>query len=197
MAADLTSAPVPPLSGADHVRGPRDAPLVILYAEFSCPHCAVAHARLREAPLRVAFRHFALRKKSERAVALACAVEAAALQGRFWAFHDALFADQGRLDDPHLWERAQRLGLDVERFDADRRSEAVAERVSGDVRGALRAGVTTTPTLVVAGALYPGPPDLHLLMHMAGAPVDSMGVFGSRNEMTSAADRRADRKAVT
>ena len=40
--------------------------------------------------------------------------------------HDALFADQGRLEDPHLWERAERLGLDVARFDADRRSEAVA-----------------------------------------------------------------------
>ena len=35
--------------------------------------------------------------------------------------HDALFADQGRLEDPHLWARAERLGLDVARFDADRR----------------------------------------------------------------------------
>ena len=40
--------------------------------------------------------------------------------------HDALFADQGRLEDPHLWARAERLGLDVDRFHADARSEAVA-----------------------------------------------------------------------
>ena len=43
--------------------------------------------------------------------------------------HDALFDDQARLEDPHLWARARRLGLDLARFDADRRSDAVAERV--------------------------------------------------------------------
>jgi 2-hydroxychromene-2-carboxylate isomerase len=61
--------------------------------------------------------------------------------------HDALFADQGRLEDPHLWARATELGLDVDRFDADRRTEAVAGRVQRDVKDALRAGATGTPTL--------------------------------------------------
>ena len=51
------------------------------------------------------------------------------MQGAFWPMHDALFADQGRLEDPHLWARAEALGLDVVRFDADRRSEAVLARV--------------------------------------------------------------------
>ena len=60
--------------------------------------------------------------------------------------HDALFADQGRLEDPHLWARAERLGLDVERFDADRRSDAVLARVKASFRGGVRAGVVTTPT---------------------------------------------------
>jgi protein-disulfide isomerase len=164
---DLRSAPVPEVGSHDHVRG-RSGPLVIVYAEFSCPHCAVADARLREAPLRIVFRHFALRSRSPRAVALACAAEAAALQGRFWEFHDALFDDQGRVDDPHLWERARRLGLDVARFEADRRSELVASRVAGDVRGALRAGVATTPTLFFAGEIHPGPPDTATIQHMTG-----------------------------
>jgi protein-disulfide isomerase len=170
MPADLSSSPVPPLSDADHVRGPRGAPLVIVYAEFSCPHCALAHSRLRDAPLRVAFRHFALHSRSQRAVALACAAEAAGLQGRFWELHDALFADQGRLDDPHLWERARRLGLDLERFELDRRSERVAQRVAGDVRDALRAGITTTPTLSFRGELHAGPPDAELLVRLGVAP---------------------------
>jgi predicted DsbA family dithiol-disulfide isomerase len=59
-----------------------------------------------------------------------------------------LFEDQGRLDDPHLWARCERLGLDVGRFDADRRSAEVAERVRRDVREGMRAGVTTTPSLL-------------------------------------------------
>ena len=148
---DLTSAPVPALQSDDHVRGPDDAPLIVMYADFACPHCAVAQLRLQEAarthPLRVAFRHFALKAKHPRAPVLAAATEAAALQGAFWPLHDALYADQGRQDDPHLWAHAERLGLDVERFDADRRSPEVAERVRRDVRAAMRAGVAGTPTL--------------------------------------------------
>ena len=67
--------------------------------------------------------------------------------------HDALFADQGRLEDPHLWARAEALGLDVERFDADRRSEAVAARVRRDFESGVRAGVVTTPTLFEDGVM--------------------------------------------
>ncbi len=102
------------------------------------------------------FRHFPVRSSHPRAHAAACAAEAAALQGAFWAMHDALFADQGRLEDPHLWARAERLGLDVERFDADRRSEAVVARVGEHFRGGVRAGVVTTPTMFLGGEVRAG-----------------------------------------
>jgi protein-disulfide isomerase len=154
--SDLRSAPVPPLRPGDHVRGPQDGMLVLFYGDFACPRCAVAALRLRHAGARVVFRHFALRAKHERAVALAHAAEAVARQGAFWAFHDALYADQGRLDDPHLWERCRALGLDVDRFQVDRRDADVVEHVRGDVREALRAGATTTPALFVDGRLDPG-----------------------------------------
>ena len=165
---DLRSAPVPPLALADHVRGEADDPLVILYADFTCPRCALAAGRLAGQPLRVAFRHFALRSKDARAVPLALAAEAAAEQGRFWEMHDALYNDPGRLDDPHLWERVQRLGLDLERFEADRRSEILADRVQVQVRGGIRAGVALTPTLFVAGVAHAGPPDDALLHRLCG-----------------------------
>ena len=61
--------------------------------------------------------------------------------------HDSLFADQGRLEDPHLWDRARGLGLDLERFDGDRRSDAVLERVRRDFHSGVRGGVVTTPAL--------------------------------------------------
>lgn len=160
---DLRSIPVAPLRPGDHVRGPDDGPLVFFYGDFSCPHCAVAHSRLAGRSVRRVFRHFALRVKHPRALALAHAAEAAARQGAFWDFHDALYADQGRSDDPHLWERVRGLGLDVERFDADRRSEDVADRVAREVREAMRGGVVTTPTLIIDGALHPGPPSDGLL----------------------------------
>jgi protein-disulfide isomerase len=144
---DLRSAPVPPLRDDDHVRGDRETPLILFYGDFACPRCAVEAKRLRDADARVVFRHFALKAKHQRAVPLALAAEAAARQGGFWAFHDALYEDQGRIDDPHLWARIQALGLDIERFERDRRDPAIAERVRRDVRDALRAGATTTPTL--------------------------------------------------
>jgi protein-disulfide isomerase len=122
-----------------------------MYADFACPRCALAHERLRESGDRVVFRHFALKAKHPRALALAHAAEAAALQGAFWPFADSLFADQGHADDPYLWERCRRLGLDLDRFETDRRSEQVARHVRDDVRDALRAGATASPTLWVLG----------------------------------------------
>jgi protein-disulfide isomerase len=163
---DLRSAPVPPLAADDHVRGAADAPLVIVYGDFTCPRCAVAAARLRGLPVRVVFRHFALRTKHPRAVPLALATEAAGLQGRFWEMHDALYDDPGHLDDPHLWERIERLGLDVGRFEADRRGDGPATRVARDRRDGLRAGVALTPTLFVEGIAHPGPPDAELLRRL-------------------------------
>lgn len=155
---DFTSAAAPALRGDDHVRGPATAPLVVMYADLACPHCAVAHVRLREAGLRTCLRHFALRTRHPRALPLAHAAEAAAAQDAFWPFVDAVYADQGRIDDPHLWDKAMELGLDVDRFDADRRGDAVAARVARDVHDGLRAGVAQTPTLVADGALHGGVP---------------------------------------
>jgi protein-disulfide isomerase len=164
---DLGSAPLPPLRPGDHVRGPADAPLVVVYADFECPYCAVVHEHLRDRPLRIAFRHFPVRSKHPRAWAAASAAEAAALQGAFWPMHDALFADQGRLEDPHLWARAERLGLDVARFDADRRAPALADRVTADFRAGVRAGVPTTPTLFLDGECLPGRPDADVWKRLA------------------------------
>jgi len=60
---------------------------------------------------------------------------------------DAIYADRGHIDDPHIWERAQRLGLDLERFEADRRSDEVAARIRHDFESGIRAGVTSTPAI--------------------------------------------------
>lgn len=133
--------------------------MVVVYADFECPYCAALELRLVELELCVVFRHFPVRSSHPRAWPAARAAEAAAAQGQFWAFHDALFADQGRLEDPHLWAKAQRLGLDVERFDADRRSTAVEERIAADFRSGVRAGVATTPTLFIDGERHSGRPE--------------------------------------
>jgi protein-disulfide isomerase len=125
--------------------------------------------RLASAPLRVVFRHFPVRASHPRALPAACAAEAAARQGAFWPMHDALFADQARLEDPHLWARAEALGLDLERFDADRRSPEVAAHVQGSLRAGMRAGVATTPTLFVDSERHGGRPDEALWARLTSA----------------------------
>jgi protein-disulfide isomerase len=143
---------------------------MIEYGDFECPYCAALSARLSGLEFPHVFRHFPVRSSHPRAWAAACAAEAAGLQGRFWEMHDLLFADQGRLEDPHLWERARRLELDLERFEADRRSDAVGDRVRRDFRSGVRAGVVTTPTVFVDGRMYAGRFDVAALT--AGDPAN-------------------------
>jgi protein-disulfide isomerase len=167
--SELGSAPVPPPGAQDHVRGPDDAPLFIEYADFECPYCAALSVRLQVLRLRRVFRHFPVRSSHPRAWAAACAAEAASLQGRFWEMHDSLFADQGRLEDPHLWDRAQALELDLKRFELDRRSDAVQARVRADFDSGVRAGVVTTPTVFAGGEKYAGQLDTAALHRLAGS----------------------------
>lgn len=139
---------------------------MVEYGDYQCPYCAQADALLAGLPIRRVFRHFPVVSKYPRARVLAIAAEAVALQGgdsAFWDFHDSLYADQGRLDDPHLWARVERLGLDLDRFEQDRRGEAAAERVQRDFSSGVRAGVMTTPTLFVDGVAHPGVPEPELL----------------------------------
>ena len=143
---DLTSARVPPIGPDDHLRGEGEG--VIVYADLGCPRCAAAWIELVAQPGQVAFRHFPVASKHPRSPALHAAAEAAGRQGRFFAMVDSLYGDRGHVDDPHLWERAERLGLDLDRFEADRRSDAVARRVRRDLQDGLRAGVTGTPAFL-------------------------------------------------
>jgi protein-disulfide isomerase len=139
---------------------------VIEYADLECPYCAQANVILCELPIRRIFRHFPVVSKHPRARVLADAAEAAAIQGKFWDLHDSLMDDQGHLDDPHLWQRCAALGIDLERFQRDRRTDAVSERVERDFRSGVRAGVMTTPTLFVAGQAYPGIPNADLVARL-------------------------------
>jgi protein-disulfide isomerase len=157
---------------------------LIAYLDFECPYCAALHARLAPvlAPGRSeaaaggagrgvggvwVVRHFPSRSRYPRSWPAACAAEAAARQGRFWPMHDLLLGDQGRLEDPHLWERARALELDLERFEADRRGDAARERVQRDFEAAVRAGVATSPTVAYDGRLFAGA-ELQALLESLG-----------------------------
>lgn len=142
---DLSSAPIPPIGPDDHVRG--EGETIVVYADLGCPHCAGAWGRLLAEPRQIVFRHFPVSSKHPRSPALHMAAEAAGAQGHFFAMVDSLYADRGRVDDPHLWERAESLGLDLPRFEAERRAEPTRLRVRRDFESGIRAGVASTPAV--------------------------------------------------
>jgi len=135
------------------VRG--EGPEAVLYLDLACPACAATWGEVRELPLRLCVRHFPLAKKRPRSPVLHAAAEAASLQRpeAFWEMVDSIFGDHGHIDDPHLWARAETLGLDLERFERDRRSDAVGARVRSDFESGIRAGVPGTPAAFIGGEL--------------------------------------------
>ena len=140
----------------DHIQGPHDAAIQMLeYGDYECPYCGAAHPIVKALQqelgnrLCFAFRNFPLTNAHPHAQLAAEAAEAAGAQGKFWEMHDLIYGNQQALEPEDLAERAATLGLDVARFDADRRSERVSLRVRAGFRAGVRAGVVTTPTIFV------------------------------------------------
>ena len=145
----------------DHVRGPAGAPVILEYGDYECPFSRQAYRQIerveKQLSVRFAFRHYPLVDIHPHALAAAAAAEAAQLQGKFWELHDLLYHRQKALEDDDLRGYAGELGLDVARFDEDRRSEQVLARIRRDVESGDATGeVEGTPTLFVNGVVYRG-----------------------------------------
>lgn len=166
----VLTLPITP--GRDHVLGPVDAPLTMVeYGDYECPFCRMAYPEVADVVERMgeelcfAYRHFPLTTVHPHAVRAAEAAEAAGAQGRFWEMHALLFAEQDRLDAPSIVLRAERLGLDVERFVAEVRDQVHAPKVQSDFLSGVRSGVQGTPTFFVNGRRHEGPADARSLLH--------------------------------
>ena len=155
---------VPPVSERDHAAGDAHAPVTLLeYGDYECPHCGLAHPIVKSIQhrlgkkLRFVFRNFPLAEAHPRSRRAAEAAEAAADQGKFWQMHDALFENQGRLEDEDLVAIARSLRLDVERVAAALADGTWTARVREDFRNGIRSGVNGTPTFFVNGERYDEP----------------------------------------
>lgn len=167
----------PPLDDSDHVRGNAEAPYeLVMYGDFECPYCLAAQAvvrRVRERlgdDVRFAFRHMPIRERHPMAEAAAEASEAAAAQGRFWDYHDALYAAQQRLSDDELLKIARDLGLDADRMARELAEGTWRPRVERDLRSAEASGVQGTPTFFVNGMRHDDVFDASSLVAALRAP---------------------------
>lgn len=154
------------LASAGQVMGSPDAPVKIVeFSDFQCPFCARAQATIetvrRRHPDRVAvvFRHFPLDAIHPHARTAALAAECAAEQGRFHAYHDALFAAQDSIGVRAWDEFAAQAGVgNLPAFRECVASRRHAPAVERDARVAAGLGLQVTPSLIVNGELRPGLP---------------------------------------
>jgi protein-disulfide isomerase len=161
----------PPLEEIDHVRGPAGARLeLVMFGDFQCPFCLGAQKSLRRVRERLGerllfgFRHLPIPERHPLAPMAAEASEAAAAQGRFWDYHDALYAAQPKLSRETMLEVGRDLGLDAERIAVDLDSGAHRDRVARDEASAEASAVTGTPTFFVNGKRFYGAYDASSLV---------------------------------
>jgi protein-disulfide isomerase len=161
----------PPLEEVDHLRGERGAPLqLVMFGDFQCPFCLGAQSVLRRVRERLgerlafAFRHLPIPERHPRAPLAAVGSEAAAAQGRFWEYHDALFRAQPKLSRETMLQVGRELGLDAERMAAEIDSGAHRGRISRDIDSAAASGATGTPTFFVNGERHFGAYDASSLV---------------------------------
>lgn len=161
----------PTLEQADHLRGDLERPLeLVMFGDFQCPFCLGAQSVLRRVDDRLgdrlvfAFRHLPIPERHPLAPLAAEASEAAAAQGRFWEYHDALFAAQPKLSRETMLAVAADLGLDADRVAAEIDSGAHRPRVERDLASAEASGATGTPSFFVNGARHFGAYDASSLV---------------------------------
>jgi protein-disulfide isomerase len=143
-------------------KGPKDAPIELIeFSDFQCPFCQRANPTVEQVLKTYGNRiHFVYREyplpshpnARQAAEAAACADE----QGRFWQFHDELFANPAKLTDPDLKDHAVAAGLDASRFNTCFDSRRFKSDVEKDIAEGNEAGVSGTPAFFINGRALEG-----------------------------------------
>jgi len=151
---------VTPVDASDHILGAAHAHVTIVeYGDFECPNCKQAAPAVKllltrfAGRLRVVYRHFPLEEVHPHALQAALAAETAAGQGKFWQMHDLLYENQKHLKPHQLRGYAERLELDLARYDAEMRDERYLQRVREHIEGGTSSGARATPTFFINGRI--------------------------------------------
>jgi len=145
------------------MRGKKSAKITIVqFADFECPFCATTVTHLLQLEekygdaIALVFKNFPL-SFHEKARPAAAAAVCAHLQGRFWPFHDELFANRERLGDERFELIASENGLDTKAFRTCIESGRADAQIDADIEAARMAGVRGTPTFFINGRKFNAP----------------------------------------
>ncbi len=164
-AAPAISGDVSKIGNRDAILGDQNAPVTVVeYADFQCPFCerffSDAGAQIREqyvktGKVKMIYRDFAF--LGPESTAAAQAAECAKDQGKFWAYHDALYnteavdakENNGNLNRSLFLSLAKNLKMDTDAFTSCIDSNKYSDVVSKSVADAQAFGVSSTPTIFV------------------------------------------------
>lgn len=157
--ATAPASPIPAVTSADHIRGNKNAKVVIVeYGDIQCPYCGAFHPTMLQVmkdygdKVEWVFRHFPL-SFHPNAQPAAVASECASEQGKFWEFLDAMYADQNSLATDFYVKTATSLGLNVTQFKSCLTSGKYDKLIANDESAGEAAGVNGTPTTFINGKM--------------------------------------------
>jgi len=143
-------------------RGSASAPIeMIEFSDFQCPYCLRAHSTIEQVlasygdKIHFVYRHYPV-PGHPNAKPAAEASECAKEQGKFWEYHDRLFANTSKLSDADLKQHAAALGLDTAKFNACLDSHKYQSLVDADTKDGDAAGVNGTPAFYINGRMVSG-----------------------------------------
>jgi protein-disulfide isomerase len=144
-----------PIQGAKKV-------ILIEFSDFQCPYCAEAHDTLQQFILKhqnmvaLVYKHYPIFQIHKQAMSAAAASWAAYQQNKFWHYHNYLFTHQDQLGEDLYIQAAKYLGLDLAKFEQDRKSQEATAAIQKDMELAKKIGVSGTPFFVMGEDTFSG-----------------------------------------
>jgi protein-disulfide isomerase len=151
------------IESTDPSLGRASAPVTLIeFSDFQCPFCqrvAPTLKKIRETygdKVRIVWKDFPLTQIHPQAFKAGEAAHCAGDQGKYWEYHDRLFANQQSLQLDDLKKHAADLGLEAAAFNACLDTSKYGERVRDGVAQGTRLGVNSTPTIYINGRMLSG-----------------------------------------
>ena len=151
------------IESTDPSLGRASAPVTIIeFSDFQCPFCqrvAPTIKKIRDTygdKVRIVWKDFPLTSIHPEAFKASEAAHCAGDQGKYWEYHDRLFANQQQLQIPQLKAHAGAVGLDQAAFDQCLDSGKHAANVQADIDLGASMGVQSTPTVYINGRVVTG-----------------------------------------
>lgn len=156
---------------SDPRRGPEDAPVeVIVFSSMQCPACQLVSQVFDrmldrgDGTFSLVYKQFPMGDcnpimnidMQPMACEMADASVAAQAQGKFWEFHDRAFAGSLKHSMATMRAAAEKIGLDIDRFEADRTSSKVRDKVRKDAELGASLSINETPAIYINGRRVPG-----------------------------------------